>query len=234
MSSKKKPMKEIIDSKNPWEGMIGSGKYGLTECDPLVRAKADGFKRNGMRTILDLGSGLGRHTGHLKSEGLSCFGLDISTSAVEKSARNFELTRGCLMIGDMKGLPFGDDTFDAVLAWRVLYLEKKEGIRKALEEIRRVLKGGGEIYASIRSVNNTIFHLGKSGGRELEENTFTFDQGPLKGTVYHFFTEDEVRDEFGEFETIELLEQELEHTPYTADHPEYKNMFWIYHGSLLK
>ena len=207
--------------------MISRGKYGLREFDRFVHVKSGEFRSRSFRKILDLGSGLGRHTQLLRSEGFDAFGLDIANGAIEKSREKYPESASHIMRGDMRSLPFKAASFDAVLAWRVLYLDMSENIDRAIGEVRRITRQGGGLYASIRSTNNTIFHLGRKSGTEIEKNTFIFPDGPLKGTTYHFFDKEEVVSRLQGYEITELFEDELEHTPYTAEHPGLKNMFWM-------
>jgi len=48
--------------------------------------------------------------------------------------------------GDMREMPFGDGTFDAIVSSNAIHnIYDREGRRKAINEIVRVLKRGGQV-----------------------------------------------------------------------------------------
>ena len=221
--------KKIVEEKTGWDRMIATKTYGLIEPDPYVVEKLNLFKKWGIKKVFDLGCGQGRHTLSLSKAGFQTFALDISPHAIAttESALAKEKALGNVTVGDMKNIDFPDDFFDSVLAWRVLYLEKRDGVKKSFAEVRRIIRPGGILYASIRSSNNTLCHIGRLKGEEIEPNTFLMNSDVLSGIVYHFFTPEEVADYLSGFEILELEELELQHTEYTARYPEYRNLFWV-------
>ncbi len=90
--------------------------------------------------ILDAGCGTGEIVGQLIRCGHEVWGLDISELMIRYAKEHCVLGR--FQQGDIEHLPFRDNTFDMVVCLGVLeYLNTDE---KALREIRRVLKPGGE------------------------------------------------------------------------------------------
>ncbi len=113
--------------------------------------------------VLDLGCGDGRHlrpTRYL--ENVTAVGVDLGEEEVEKTAVSLRAMddghslagkaaehAGPWMVirGTGYSLPFGDDTFDCVIASEILeHLHEDDA---ALREIRRVLKPGGVFAASV-------------------------------------------------------------------------------------
>lgn len=80
-------------------------------------------------------------------------------------------------------IPYGAETFDAVIANHMLYHVENRGV--ALDEIRRVLKPGGRLYAStvgarhLRQLHELIAHFAPSATRTLAAFTrgFTLENG---------------------------------------------------------
>lgn len=50
-------------------------------------------------------------------------------------------------------LPYADETFDFIYARLVLHYLPKQQLEKAVQNIARVLRGGGKLYAVVRSVD---------------------------------------------------------------------------------
>ena len=212
-----------------WDKLISEREYNLFDPDPLVIRFVEKRAEEGCRSTLDLGCGLGRHTRYLESKQITTCAMDISGEAVNSTEELLSRDRlhRTICQGDMLTLPFRKETFDLVLAWRVLHLERRTAILKAAREIVRVLKPGAYLYASMRSTENTLFSLGKRHGREIEPNTYLMGKGALEGMVYHFFNAGEIKELFRDLSVLELEEMELEHTSYTAQYEDLKNSFWI-------
>jgi len=218
-----------MSTQNGWDRMIATKTYGLVESDTYVIDKLNLFKDCGTGKILDLGCGQGRHTLLFARRNFETFALDVSPSAVKatKSVLEKEGLSARIIVGDMRDTGYPDNFFDTILAWRALYLGKIDEVRKSFSEAKRILRPGGIIYASIRSTNNTLCHVGKLKGEEIEANTFLLNCDGLSGIIYHFFTKEEVVGHFSDFDILEIEELELQHTEYTARYPEYKNLFWL-------
>lgn len=107
--------------------------------------------------LLDLGCGAGRHTYEALRRGAPVTSVDLD-DAVLKDVKamvaamrdeheiSMELAHHCT-VGDARDLPFGDDSFDRVIASEVL-----EHIRKdllAMREIARVLRPGGRVAVTV-------------------------------------------------------------------------------------
>jgi SAM-dependent methyltransferase len=92
---------------------------------------------------LEVGSGTGEFTAalHAALPELDLNAVDVTPRMVELTSR-----RGVpAQVADMASLPFADDSFDAVIANRMLY--HVPDIDQALVEVRRVLRDGGALVA---------------------------------------------------------------------------------------
>jgi len=212
-----------------WEDVLGQG-YKLSTPDSHVAQLMPYFEHSGVDRVLDLGCGLGRHFKLYGSYGFRIVGIDLSQKAV-RSARAASPRKGCLLRADMSRLPFKAGSFDLVISWRVVHLARLRVVHDTIAEVKRVLKPGGFLYCSLRSTNNTLYHIGKETGAEVEPNTFVMGDSALKGLTYHFFDGDEAIGLLGGgMEVIQFYETELEHTEYTAVYPGLRNMFHVFLG----
>lgn len=106
--------------------------------------------------VLDLGCGEGRHaiTAYLKGQ-VQVIGLDLSMNDLKTACSRFaefrdegDVTRSVTFTcGSGLNLPFRDATFDKVMCAEVL--EHIPDYRQVLDEIRRVLKPGGQLAVSV-------------------------------------------------------------------------------------
>ncbi len=101
--------------------------------------------------LLDVGSGTGA-SAILAGREFGCLvaGVDYGAHAVRDAQRAAEAAGLCdhigFVVGDAEALPFGDDEFDAVLC--ECSLSTFPDKRRALAEIRRVLRPGGRLALS--------------------------------------------------------------------------------------
>lgn len=113
--------------------------------------------------VLDVGCGTGVDLADMAEStrpGGSVVGIDPSARAIEVAAARLSGTAGVsVQVADAYDLPFGDGSFDAARADRVvLHLERPE---EALIEIRRVLSAHGrllvlETWASLQGRDGTL------------------------------------------------------------------------------
>ncbi|HEX7097528.1 MAG TPA: class I SAM-dependent methyltransferase [Acidimicrobiales bacterium] len=114
----------------------GTGLVGDAELDAM-HAGLSGLQ---LGRVLDIGAGTGRVTRSLQSRGWKVTSLDASPEMLDELART---TPGAECVNGMLGqpLPFEDESFDAVVALRVLKYVPNPA--SAMREIRRVLRPGG-------------------------------------------------------------------------------------------
>ena len=100
------------------------------------------------RRILDAGCGSGPLFAALRDRGALVTGLDSSAGMVELARRRLGADAD-LYVADLSNpLPFTDGAFDDVLASLVLHYLKDWG--PTLAEMRRVLRAGGRLIASVQ------------------------------------------------------------------------------------
>lgn len=97
--------------------------------------------------VLDAPCGWGRHANHLARAGHAVVGADLSPFFLRRAAADAEHDASCARYAaaDLRFLPFIDGAFDAVInVFTSLGLfEEDEDDRRALSEVRRVLRPGG-------------------------------------------------------------------------------------------
>ena len=108
--------------------------------------------------VLDVPCGTGRHSALLAERGFTVAGLDISERVL--SVARDAVPGGDFRQGDMRELPWPDDSFDAVInLWTGFgYFETQEEDARAMAEFARVLAPGGVLV--LDTVNQTALLRG--------------------------------------------------------------------------
>jgi SAM-dependent methyltransferase len=158
---------------------------------------ADLLEVRNAKMVLDFGSGSGRHVVYFARRGLSVFGFDSSAEGIElaKTALNEAgLTADLQLLGMESRLPYEDAFFDAVIAVQVIHHAKLVTIEHIVSEINRVLKKEGFVFITVPSLQNQAETF-----EEIEPGTFVPLDGPEKGLPHHYFTPEELRFLFSDF-----------------------------------
>jgi len=167
------------------------------------------LKNRGGNTVLDLGSGTGRHVVYLVKCGFSVFGLDNSLEGIEATRRWLaeEGLEADLRLQSMtETFPYKDGFFDAVVSVQVIHHADVVTIRGIVGEISRVLKKGGLLFVTVPKLRNQ----GETF-EQLEPNTFVPLDGPEKGLPHHYFTPEELQQVFRDYDIVDIHLDEWEH-----------------------
>ena len=123
--------------------------------------------------LLDIGCNWGRWSVAATRKGFSVVGIDPSLGAIMAARRIAEELKVDIkyLVADGRFLPFRDNQFDAVYSYSVLQHLSKDDVRKAISQVRRVLKAGG--VAKIQMANKwgvrSIQHQARRRFREPKD-----------------------------------------------------------------
>lgn len=183
--------------------------YGRLNIDftPIFKDNVKLFEEKGYKSILDIGSGYGKHSIYLCEKDFDVTSIDINIQAIEwireyidrENIPNIELIQA-----DIHDLPFENDVFDAVICSSVIHHQNLEGIKNSISEIYRVLKKDGCILVDFMSLADDSFGLGK----EVEKNTFI---GSREGeeAIPHYYTDvDELKELFKDFGDVKVFKNQ--------------------------
>lgn len=178
------------------------------------------FKKRGIKRILDLGCGSGRHTVYLAKRGFEVYGIDSALEGI-KITRDWLKEEGLkarLKIGDIyKKLPYKDNFFDSIISTQTLHHGKIEKIRKLIKETERILKPMGLIFVTVRRAlrvkgwrkNKIVIHRWKGWKKRkvkykvIGPRIYVAVEGDEKG-IHFSFTKKLIKKEFKNFKIPEI------------------------------
>ena len=195
----KKEMQYYWDSRFLREGYIWSEK-------PSESAKYANrlFNKYEISDLLILGIGYGRNSLPFLESGYSVSGIEISEVAIEL-LKNSELSNKIRIFkGSLIDMPFEDIKYDAIFSFNVLHLFNRKDRQTIMDKCKSQLNPNGLIFFTVISEQEP----GYGEGTRIEENTFE-----QKGKPVHFFTEEDFKQHFSKFETIEsgLIDEPEDH-----------------------
>jgi len=149
--------------------------------------------------VLDAGSGNGRYLGEL-ARYYTAVGVDISLIALRSSRAQLARSgRFAEHLGaSVHKLPFKAQSFDGIFCYGVLQHLFKEEREAAVMEFRRVLDKSGFIFFEAFGCED--MRCGGEPSAPFEERTFARQNR----IIYHYFTKEEIRALFNEFEVLGL------------------------------
>jgi ubiquinone/menaquinone biosynthesis C-methylase UbiE len=98
-------------------------------------------------TVLDVGCGTGAYLKRFAAMGLVPSGIEPAPGMLDVARRENPTLR--VELGVATELPFGDESFDAVVAIEVLRYLHRDDVRRSLVEMLRVLKPGGRLLVTL-------------------------------------------------------------------------------------
>jgi SAM-dependent methyltransferase len=160
------------------------------------------FKKNRVRSVLDLGCGSGRHLIHLAKNGFDVYGIDNSKHGINVAKKwlKKENLKVKLRLGNIyKKLPYRNDFFDGIISTQTLHHGKIENIRNLIKEMKRVLKPKGLIFVTVLKPfprNQIIL---------VAPRTYVNVGGPYDKEMPHYkFNKNLLRNEFRDFKILDL------------------------------
>ena len=167
------------------------------------------FDRWKGKEVLEVGCGTGTDLLQFLRAGANALAVDLSSRSAglaRERLRLFGYDRGGVSVGDAENLPFPENSFDLVYSWGVVHCTP-DTVR-AVEEIYRVLRPGGEIRIMVYHRHSLLalqsyVRFGLLRGRpfrSLDDIMATHQESP--GTKV--YTRGQARDLLRHFEHVEV------------------------------
>ena len=198
--------------------MIESKAWDWNEADTEIWRRpsdelypvADRWRRLGYRRVLDLGCGMGRNALFLAECGFSVVAYDLSASGIAKLETRISVIEAetgilpdiSLGTGDMLALPYDGGSFDAVVAFHVIYHTTMDGLQRVVAEIHRVLRPAGELFVTFNS--KTASSYTDPGSRVVDEHTLVKTSGFESGIPHTFVNADDLAGILKSFDMVKM------------------------------
>jgi ubiquinone/menaquinone biosynthesis C-methylase UbiE len=151
------------------------------------------------KNILDCGAGGSSPPLYLfHKHGYETFGIEIDDNQLS-SANEFSKEHGVslnIVKGDMRILPFDDESISFVYSYHSIFHMTKDDIAKSVNELLRVLKPDGLCYVDFLSVDDFMYNTGE----KLGDGEFL--QGDEEGRIHTYFNINEGEKLFSNVEII--------------------------------
>ena len=166
-------MSESHPSFDPvWEEIYHQGRqvnrYPFDQIVAFVNRHQPKDKPRSETRVLEVGCGAGNNLWFAAREGFQVAGIDGSQSAIDYARARFQSDglSADLRVGDFVTLPWQDGSFDFVLDRAALTNCGLADVRRAIAEIRRVLRTGGKFFFNPYAQSHSSCasgHLGPDG-----------------------------------------------------------------------
>lgn len=149
--------------------------------------------------LLEVGCGAGWEAVEWARSGMELYLMDISHAALELAKKNLDYNKlaANLQWGNAEDIPFGENTFDMVSSFGVLH--HTECTEKAISEIWRVLKPGGEAVVTFYYKYSWKIILSQLGNVNFE---FSHQDAPIT----RLFDKEELKKLFCKFNNIKIFQ----------------------------
>lgn len=175
------------------------------------------------KKVLEVGCGAGGTAALFSLKGAKITAIDISERAVQLTRKRFSLygLGGDVLLGDAENVKFGDGEFDLVWAWGVIHHTAQT--QRAVNEIYRVLKPGGEAKVMVYHKNSFRYwvlgglYYGVVKGKLLRMSLDEVNKSFTDGYIARHFTKRDVVRAFSSFRKVRVsvMDQGGNFIPFT-------------------
>lgn len=162
------------------------------------------WRKQGYKSFLDLGCGIGRHSLLFAENDFETYSLDLSQYAIDlldEKAKELKLDIRTI-ISDINELPYEANKFDCLLAYHVISHTDSSGIKVIINEMNRVLKVGGEFFITLCSKNSPSFT--QKNYPQIDDNTIIKTEGPEMNVPHYYSDLCSVQELLSDFEIIRI------------------------------
>jgi SAM-dependent methyltransferase len=191
----------VNDQKILWNKKHAAGEHAAMRDAPHEFAQELAPHITPGTKILELGCGVGSDARFFASLGVNVVSTDFSEVVIEQNMSAYGADNLSFEVMDItKPFQHTDKSFDIVYAHLSLHYYDYKVTKAVFREIARVLKGGGMLYFSCKSIHDPKYGEGKEIGPGVFERN---------GHIRHFFSLDYTQQLLDkDYEVVKLEEAE--------------------------
>jgi len=184
-----------------------------------------GFSAGEYLQVAEIGCGNGKNLAYLqdrlsviKQQSVRLLGIDISDELLKIcQGRGLEV-----VLGSILAIPIVDGQLNYTLSVAVIHhLQEKSDRIRALRELARVTRIGGQILITVWARNQTEKDGTKSGKREFATNdemvAFKTTSGETHYRYYHLYDDGELADDLAQVPELQITKLFVERGNYVAE-----------------
>jgi len=181
------------------------------------------FASKKVKTVLDLGCGMGRNFFSLLEAGFDAYGIDNAGNGVnhilsQKTQYNIS---DKVILGKFQDLPYGDGFFDALISIQTLNHGYEADIMQGIKEIERVLHPGGYFFITVPgrvSLGKVRYCLVKTA-KKVEPHTYLPTIGDEIGIPHYIFNKQLIQKHFSRFKNLTIAKDEKDYYCISGQKP---------------
>jgi SAM-dependent methyltransferase len=210
-------VKNIVRPMGNWESIFKKRGTVFSQPQENMENVIKLLKKEGVKRVLDLGCGSGRHTVALAKAGFDVCATDISKEGIKLTQKWLEkenLRANIKIASCYERFPFEDNFFDAVISTQVIHHNYHEKVKFCISEIERVLKKRGILFITVPANKNQ----GKNSQFTMPEpRTYAPQDGDEKGLPHFIYNRNLLRKDFSHFKILDI-HREKRNRLYSGNH----------------
>ncbi|MFZ2188800.1 MAG: class I SAM-dependent methyltransferase [Candidatus Moraniibacteriota bacterium] len=150
-------------------------------------------KHGNLKTLLDLGCGLGQDSAYFAKKDFQVTAVDFSETGVRGIPKDIKNLKPVCQ--DINNLKFKHDSFDIIYANLSLHYFDDSATTKIFDKLYDILKKDGLIFIKCKSTDDAVY--GKGG--KIAPDVYFFE-----GRVCHFFSKEYMKSKLAKFHVMKI------------------------------
>lgn len=167
-------------------------KNSINPTNNFARRSYKLIKTKKLKTLLDLGCGLGSDSIYFSNKGLEVIAIDQSEKSIEILRKRNNKIKS--IVKDIKDLKLRSNSIDVIYAHLSLHYFDDKTTTKIFNNLYRIMNKNGLFFVKCKSVEDKLF--GK--GEKIAENIYK------ETHLRHFFTKEYMEEKLEKFKIIKI------------------------------
>jgi SAM-dependent methyltransferase len=178
------------------------------------------FQKHQVRTVLDVGCGLGNNLIYLAQRGFIVSGIDAAPTAVKtiKTEIKHRHLAVDVKLGYFQKLPFDSNSFDGLISIQTLCHGYAKDVLLGIAEITRVVKPGGIIFLTLpgRVAKGKVRYCLAKTARKVGSHTYVPALGEEIGEPHYLFNKVLIVKHFRRFQIFKFWKDSKDYYCFLA------------------